>query len=93
MHQFYQTVTVAGKASYLRQDRPEDGIVMPQQFRQQQIEERLAQTNTWKGAGWKTVDLEPHLTRQEATANQDGDDEAEKRASLKLENQQTSYME
>jgi len=35
MHKFYETITVAGKARYLNQNRPQSGIKMPQEFNAQ----------------------------------------------------------
>jgi hypothetical protein len=56
-------VTVAGKARYLKAQKPENGIVMPQEYKQSVVEDRLSTDNTWKGKGWKTVNVEPHLVR------------------------------
>ena len=54
---------MAGKARYLEPEELDNGIVMPQTFKEQQVEERLTMTNSWKKPGWKTVDFQPHLVR------------------------------
>ena len=59
LHRFYDGVTAAGKPRYLQ--RPKTAaLVMPQEFKNQQLEEKI------KGA-WNNVRIDPQLIRQHAS--------------------------
>lgn len=63
---------------------------MPSEFKTLEQEERLNKTNTWKGAGWKTVELQPHLMRQ--VEKTDIEDLTAKKQGTVV-TQQTSYFD
>lgn len=58
LHNFYENVTVAGKARYLKNDQS-DGkpIVTPAEFSKTQLNEKI------KGA-WKNIAIDPRLIRE-----------------------------
>ena len=65
LHEFYQDVTVAGKARYLDVKKPKNGIVMPGEFKYDQVQMRLTKNNQWNAPGWQTQTIEPRLIREE----------------------------
>lgn len=57
LHSFYENVTVAGKARYLKPGQKGVPIVMPQEFKKQQLEEKIRDA-------WSNIMIDPQLVRQ-----------------------------
>ena len=64
MHAFYENVTVAGVPRYLPKDPNQSTIVMPQVFKNQQLENKIA-------SAWVTEEIDPTLVRPEPTDERD----------------------
>jgi len=68
LHSFYENVTVAGKARYLKNDQS-DGrpIVTPEEFKKIQLEEKIK-------SAWKNISINPQLIRDNGFVDNDLDD-------------------
>lgn len=71
LKQHYQEVTVAGKPSYIKAQRPKSGIVHPQVYYCEKIEERIKKMNDWHSKGWESAKLNPKLIRDPDPIDQD----------------------
>jgi hypothetical protein len=58
LHDFYHNVTVAGKARYLEAPKIGRSIVMPQEFKNQVVEDKIRDA-------WRTVEINPQLQRED----------------------------
>lgn len=85
LHKHYNSVTVAGKPSYMTIDKPITGIVQPKEFFDEQMNERLTIENTWKKVGWIHVNQHPTLRREVAIDDEDATEEERALALKKLE--------
>lgn len=88
LHRHYNSVTVAGKPSYMTFDKPLSGIVQPAEFFEVQMNERLVLENTWKKIGWVHVNQNPELHRE---VNEIDEDATEEERALALKKLETTY--